>query len=117
MKDTKQKIILRVRSKISGTESRPRLAVFKSNTHIYGQLIDDTKGLTLVAASDKEIKDAKNKQSLYSAENKPEEVGKLLAVKALKKDIKTAVFDRRSYQYHGVVKSFAEGARAGGLKI
>lgn len=108
MQANKKKIVARVRSKISGTAIRPRLVVFRSNMHVYGQLIDDTKGVTIVAVADTEIK---------TAENRPEAVGKLLAEKALKKDIKTAVFDRRSYRYHGIVKAFAEGARAGGLKI
>lgn len=104
----KIKVIRRVRAKISGTAERPRLAVFRSNRFISAQLIDDTKGATLAAASSQEIKDAKNVA---------EEVGKILAKKAIAKKIKSAVYDRRSYKYHGQVKSLAEGARSGGLKI
>lgn len=108
MLNNKSKTIKRVRSKIAGTSERPRLAVFRSNKHLSAQLIDDTKGVTIVAVSDSEIKGAK-----AMAEN----LGKLLAQKAIKKDIKTAVFDRRSYKYHGQIKALADGARAGGLKI
>lgn len=104
----KIKVIRRVRAKISGTAERPRLAVFRSNRFISAQLIDDTKGATLAAASSQEIKDTKNVA---------EEVGKILAKKAIAKKIKSAVYDRRSYKYHGQVKSLAEGARSGGLKI
>lgn len=98
----------RVRAKIFGTARRPRLCVFKSNQHIYAQLIDDEKGKTLVAASDLEIK--------KSAE-KTKEVGKLIAEKAKVKKIEKVVFDRGGYKYHGRVKILAEAAREGGLKF
>ena len=103
----------RVRGKISGTAERPRLNVFRANTNIYAQLIDDVKGVTLAAASslDKEISgNGGNKEAA-------KEVGKLLAKKATDKGIAEVVFDRGGYVYHGRVKELAEGAREGGLKF
>lgn len=111
MEDKKLRRIKRVRAKIFGSAGRPRLAVFRSNRQIYGQLIDDQKGATLAAASSLELKE-KSKPLARAAET-----GKLLAKKALSKKITAAVFDRRGYQYHGQVKAFAEGAREEGLKI
>lgn len=108
MNNKKLRTIQRVRSKISGTALRPRLAVFRSNKHLSAQLIDDTKGTTLIAVSDMEIKDEKKKTDL---------VGKLLAQKALKKNIKAVVFDRRAYKYHGQIKALADGAKAEGLIV
>ena len=106
----------RVRKKISGTPERPRLNVFRSLKHIYAQIIDDTTGTTLVAAStvDKELKG-----KLTSGSNKEaaREVGKLIASKAAEKGIKQVVFDRGGYLYHGRVKELAEGAREGGLEF
>ncbi len=110
MENTKEKRIKRVRSKIFGTNLRPRLAVFRSNKHIYAQLINDEKGETLVCASDKELKNIKTDKIA-------EEVGKILAKKAVVKKITCAVFDRRAYKYHGQIKKLADGARNGGLKI
>ncbi|MBI2625310.1 MAG: 50S ribosomal protein L18 [Candidatus Nealsonbacteria bacterium] len=103
----------RVRAKIFGTAVRPRLCVFRSGKHIYAQLIDDIKGKTLDSASDLELKKTKIKGRVASSN----EVGKLIAKKALEKKIEKAVFDRGGYRYHGRVKSFAEGAREGGLKF
>ena len=103
----------RVRGKISGTAERPRLNVFRSNTNIYAQLIDDVNGVTLAAASslDKEISgNGGNKEAA-------KEVGKLLAKKATDKGIAEVVFDRGGYVDHGRVKELAEGAREGGLKF
>lgn len=94
---------------------RPRLSVFRSNKYIYGQIIDDKKGGTLVAAGDIKLKMGKTRP-LTKAE-RAFEVGKLLAEKAKKLGIRTIVFDRGSYKYHGRVKSLAEGAREGGLKF
>jgi len=99
----------RIRAKVSGTSTRPRLTVFKSLTGIYAQLIDDSNGVTLVSASLKEIKNGKNTVSGAM------EVGKIIAKKAADKKIKEAVFDRGGYNYHGKVKALAEGAREGGL--
>ncbi len=103
----------RVRRKISGTAECPRLCVFRSNTGIYAQIIDDVKGETLVQAStlDKEVK---NKHSNCEA---AKEVGTLIATRAKDKKIKDVVFDRSGYLYHGVIKSLAESAREGGLNF
>jgi len=103
---------LRVRKKIYGTAKRPRLSVFRSNQHIYAQLIDDNLGKTLIAASDKEIK-AGPKKGVDVAK----ETGKLIAGKAKDKKIKEVVFDRSGFKFYGRVKAFAQGAREGGLKF
>ena len=103
----------RVRAKVKGTEKRPRLCVFRSNQHIYAQLIDDNKGKTLAAVSDLDLK-AKTKKTKTDL---AKEVGKLIAKKAAAKKIETAVFDRAGYKYHGRVKALAEGAKEGGLKF
>ena len=103
----------RVRTKISGTAERPRLCVYRSNSNLYVQVIDDVKATTLVSAStlDKEIK------TKHSNKEAAKELGALIAKKALEKDIKTVVFDRGGYIYHGVVKELAEAAREGGLEF
>lgn len=103
----------RVRSKISGTAACPRLDVFRSNSNIYAQLIDDTNGVTLAAASSNE------KDFGISGGNKEgaRKVGKLIAERAVSKGITEVVFDRGGYIYHGRVKELAEGAREGGLKF
>lgn len=101
----------RVRAKISGTAQRPRLSVYRSLSHIYAQLIDDTKGITLVSAKNSEIKAGGKKTEQAMA------VGKLLAEKAKAKNISQAVFDRGAFKYAGRVKALAEGAREGGLTI
>lgn len=109
-KTSKIKRKLRTRAKIKGTPNRPRLSVFRSNKAIYAQLIDDDKGITLVSAREKKL----GKKTKIE---KAQEVGKILAERALKKKIKTVVFDRGQYRYHGRVKALAEGARKGGLKF
>ena len=103
----------RVRTKISGTTECPRLAVYRSNTGIYAQVIDDTKGNTLVSAStlDKEVKTKAS--NIESAK----EVGTLIAKRAAKAGIKTVVFDRGGYIYHGKIKALAEAAREAGLEF
>ena len=103
----------RVRTKISGTAERPRLCMYRSNTGIYAQIIDDVKGNTLVSAStlDKEVK------TKHANKEAAKEVGALIAKRALDKKIETVVFDRGGYIYHGVVKELAEAAREGGLKF
>jgi len=103
----------RIRKKVFGTAEKPRLCVFRSNKHIYAQLIDDTKSHTLLAASDLELKLEKKLTKVEKAK----EVGKLLAKKALAKNIKKIVFDRAGYKYHGRIKALAEGAREGGLEF
>jgi large subunit ribosomal protein L18 len=107
----------KIRASISGTPSRPRLYVFRSNKHIYGALVDDLKGHTLVAASDKQLESEKEKAAPKSKVEVAKEVGQLLAKKAVEKKIKAVVFDRAGYLYHGRVKALAEGARAGGLEF
>lgn len=102
----------RVRAKISGTNAQPRLAVFRSLKHIYAQIIDDAKGVTLVSAADTELKAEKMKKV-----DKAKAVGKLIAEKALVKKISQVVYDRGGNKYHGRVKALAEGAREGGLKF
>lgn len=104
---------LRVRTKISGSAERPRLCVYRSNTNLYVQIIDDIAQNTIVAAStlDKEIK------TKYANKVAAKEVGTLIAKKALEKNITTVVFDRGGYIYHGVIKELAEAAREGGLKF
>jgi large subunit ribosomal protein L18 len=102
----------KVRAKISGTNERPRLSVFKSNAGLYLQLIDDEKGMTLVSAHSREIKADKKKKVEISLE-----LGKLLAKKAVEKKILSVVFDRGGYRYHGRVKAVADGARDGGLQF
>lgn len=103
----------RVTARISGTDTKPRLVVFRSNKHMYAQLIDDTKGVTLAAASDASVKATKGTKPLEVSK----EIGKLIATLATEKKITSAVFDRGGYKYHGNVKAIAEGAREGGLKI
>ena len=107
---------VRVRKKISGTAARPRLDVFRSLSHIYAQIIDDEKGVTLVAAStlDKAIKD---KIEFGGNVEAAKEVGKLVAEKALEVGITEVVFDRGGYPYHGRVKALADSAREAGLKF
>ena len=102
---------LRVRRKVSGTAECPRLCVYRSNSNIYVQVIDDVKGNTLVQAStlDKEVK------TKHSNKEAAKEVGTLIAKRALEKNIKSVVFDRGGYIYHGVIKEVAEAAREGGL--
>jgi large subunit ribosomal protein L18 len=107
---------IRVRRKVSGTAERPRLAVFRSLNHIYAQVIDDTRGSTLVTAStlDAEIAgDSKGKKKTGKAEL----VGTLLARRAVEKGIKQVAFDRGGSLYHGRVKALAEAARKGGLEF
>ncbi|MDD2730682.1 MAG: 50S ribosomal protein L18 [Candidatus Portnoybacteria bacterium] len=112
-KQKRQKRAKRVRAKIFGTTKRPRLSVFRSNKHIYLQLISDEKGKTLVSASDLEIK--KNNKAAKS--ETAGQVGELLAKKATELKISQVIFDKGGYQYHGQVKAAAEGARRGGLKF
>ena len=101
-----------IRTKISGTAEVPRLSVFKSNTAIYGQLIDDVHGVTLASANSREIGNPKNTNIGNS-----KEVGKALGKKAKADGIEKIVFDRGGYRYNGKVKALAEGAREAGLKF
>ncbi|MCC6186666.1 MAG: 50S ribosomal protein L18 [Chitinophagaceae bacterium] len=108
----RQKLRWRIRTKINGTAQKPRLSVFRSNNDIYAQLIDDTTGVTLVAAN------SRQKDITATAGNKVEKsvlVGKSLGEKAKALGLTTCVFDRGGYLYHGRVKAVADGAREGGL--
>jgi len=111
----KEKIARRhkkIRKDINGTKDRPRLCVFRSNQHIYAQLVDDNKAKVIMAVSDKDIKAKKGKKLDMS-----KEVGKLIAKKAIEAKIEKVVFDRGGVLFHGRVKALAEGAREGGLKF
>ena len=110
---TRQKRHLRVRNRVAGTAERPRLNVFRSLAHIYAQVIDDEKGMTLAAASSLD-KDFKGKGGNIAA---AKAVGAAIAKKAIEKGIREVVFDRGGYIYHGRVAALAEAAREGGLKF
>ncbi len=110
----RQRIKMRIRKIVRGTEQRPRLSVFRSNTNIYVQLIDDLNGKTLLAASSKEPEIA---QSKVSGIAQAKLVGAAVAKKAIEAGINEVVFDRNGYLYHGRVKSLAESAREAGLKF
>ena len=112
-KAEKQRRHARVRRKISGTAECPRLAVCKTNKNIIAQIIDDTKGETLVYVSTLD-KDVKEKHANIEA---AKEIGTVIAKKATEKNIKKVVFDRGGYIYHGIVKELAEAARKGGLEF
>ncbi len=103
---------LRVRRKISGTNECPRLSVYRSNAHIHAQLIDDDKGVTLVACSSVALK-LENGSNIAAASKVGEEIAKLAVAKGIKK----VVFDRSGYLYHGRIKALAEAARANGLEF
>jgi large subunit ribosomal protein L18 len=111
--ERRQRIKFRIRKIVSGTATRPRLSVFRSNKEIYAQLVDDVNGVTLIAASsrDKAIDSKGTNIEIASA------VGKLIAEKALKSGIDAVAFDRGGYLYHGRIKSLADGAREAGLKF
>jgi len=107
---------MRIRRKVRGSDARPRLSVYRSASHIYAQIIDDAKGVTLVAASSRDAESAEGekksgKVGLCTA------VGKLLAERAKAKGISSVSFDRGGYLYHGRVRALAEGARSGGLQF
>ncbi len=116
---TRQKIHTRIRKKIVGTSERPRLSVYRSVSHVYAQVIDDTKGTTLVSATSVEkgkgIKGEKRPTGGNVASAK--EIGKLIAERAKEKGIKKVVFDRGGYLYHGRVKALADAAREAGLEF
>lgn len=108
---TRERRHIRVRRKISGTSECPRLCVYRSNKNLFVQIVDDVKQTTLVSAStlDKEVK------TKHANKEAAKEVGALIAKRAIEKNIKSVVFDRGGYIYHGVVKELAEAAREGGL--
>ena len=111
--EARKKRHAKIRNKLSGSPETPRLCVFRSNTNIYAQIIDDTSGKTLASASSIE----KNFEAGESKKESAKKVGLALAKKATEASIKTVVFDRGGYQYHGRVKELAEGAREGGLEF
>ena len=108
----RQKKKARIRRRVTGTSERPRLCVFRSARHIYAQLIDDTKGETLVSASTLDVEGMKN-----ANKNTAHAIGQEVAKRAISKNIKAVVFDRNGYLYHGRVKSLADGAREAGLNF
>jgi large subunit ribosomal protein L18 len=106
----------RIRKRLEGSQARPRLAVFRSNKHIYAQVIDDSKGTTVTAASTLDVdakKDLKRGGNIAAAKA----VGKLVAERAKAKGVETVLFDRGGYLYHGRIKALAEAAREAGLKF
>ncbi len=112
----RERRVRRVRAKVAGTSDRPRLNVFRSNRHIFAQIIDDSKGHTLVAASTLDA-DVRAQAAQLKKRDEAKAVGKLLARRAAEKGLKQVVFDRGGYLYHGRIKSLAEGAREGGLEF
>ena len=114
--DTKKRVKLtrrhrRVRKKVTGTADRPRLAVYRSNKHVYAQLIDDYAGRTLAAASSRTVSDGKDPKEVAKA------VGQELASRAKEAGVAKVAFDRGGFMYHGRVAALAEGAREGGLEF
>jgi len=102
---------IKIRAKIFGTAQRPRISIFRSNKHVYIQLIDDNNSKTLLSVFDTKKDEKKTKTEIAK------ELGQDLAQKAILKNIKEAVFDRNGYKFHGRIKSFADGAREKGLKF
>ncbi|WP_149240661.1 50S ribosomal protein L18 [Dyadobacter sp. 32] len=111
--DRRQRLKYHIRKKVKGSAERPRLSVFRSNTSIYAQIIDDVQGITLVSASSMDLGERKESSNVEVAL----QVGKKIAQKAQEAGIQAVVFDRNGYLYHGKVKALAEGAREGGLKF
>ena len=111
----KQRRHERIRKKVGGTAARPRLSVYRSLNHVYAQIIDDSKGVTIAAASslDSSLKGVKQKGNIAMAK----EIGSLIAKKAVEKGIKQVVFDRSGYLYHGRIKALADAAREAGLEF
>lgn len=111
--DRRQRLKYHIRKKVKGSSERPRLSVFRSNTSIYAQIIDDVNGVTLASASSVDLGGRKENANVDTAL----QVGKKIAEKAQEAGVQTVVFDRNGYLYHGKVKALAEGAREGGLKF
>ena len=114
--EIRERVHDRIRKRLKGTSERPRLAVFRSVAHIYAQVIDDTKGVTLVAASSTEKADGKKKNSGGNVAA-AKEIGKRVAERAKENGINKVVFDRGGYIYHGRVKALADAAREAGLEF
>ena len=113
--EARQRRKIRIRKKISGTAERPRLVVFRSNMHMYAQIVDDLTGVTLVSASTLAL--SKDGAKVHCNKTGAEVVGKEIARLAKEKSINAVVFDRNGYLYHGKIKAVADGARAGGLEF
>lgn len=111
---TRKRVHLRIRTKLRGQPERPRLNVFRSSKQIYAQVVDDSKGLTLAAASSLEKDFAQKSGGTLAA---AKEVGKQIAQRALEKGVRRVALDRGGYQYHGRVKALADAAREGGLEF
>lgn len=104
----------RVRAKVKGTALRPRLSVFRSNHYLWAQLIDDAAARTLVAAADRDIG---RKGSKETGTQRAQRLGELIAKRAQEQNIRSVIFDRGGYRYHGLIRALAEGARKGGLQF
>lgn len=109
MKDKRLQRRKRIRAKISGTSSRPRLSIFKSNKYIYAQVINDDKGETIFGLSDRNLKEKNPEKSKV--------LGEMIAKKAKEKKINEVVFDRGGFSYHGKIKAIADAVREGGIKF
>jgi large subunit ribosomal protein L18 len=114
--ESRRRVRVRIREKVRGSATRPRLAVFKSGKHIYAQVIDDASGRTLVAASSLDA-DVKKEGKLGANVTTARRVGRLVADRAKQKGVAQVVFDRGGYIYHGKVKALADAAREGGLEF
>ncbi|HEY3824895.1 MAG TPA: 50S ribosomal protein L18 [Bryobacteraceae bacterium] len=114
--EIRERVHIRIRKKLRGTTERPRLTVFRSTAHIYAQVVDDSKGVTLVAASSTEKADA-GKKSTGGNVAAAKEIGKRVAERAKENGISKVVFDRSGYIYHGRVKALADAAREAGLEF
>lgn len=112
-KNNRVKRKLKIRSRVFGNSETPRLSIFRSNSHIYAQVIDDEKAKTIVDFSSQKLDSKKGINKVQESF----EVGKEIAKKALEMKVKSVVFDRNGYRYHGRVKALADGAREGGLKL
>jgi large subunit ribosomal protein L18 len=113
--ESRQRRKVRIRKKISGTSERPRLVIYRSNLHVYAQIVDDLDGATLVATSTLSL--AKSETGTHCNKSGAEKVGMEIARMAKEKNISKVVFDRNGYLYHGRVKAVADGAREGGLEF
>lgn len=113
--EARQRRKIRIRKKVNGTEERPRLVVYRSNLHIYAQIVNDRQGATIVSASTLAM--SKNEKGLHCTRETAQRVGQEIARLAKEKNITKVVFDRNGYIYHGRIKAVADGAREGGLEF
>jgi large subunit ribosomal protein L18 len=115
--DVRRRVHTRIRKQMQGTDERPRLNIYRSLNHIYAQVIDDSKGVTIVSASTTRGKEGKGKKKTGGNLASAKEIGKLIAQRAQEKGVKKVVFDRGGYLYHGRVKALADAAREAGLEF